>query len=97
MKRGGRKRNGHVGDCAAGKIESDGTYRLKTGNITGIAEGRYRVTVSAYQTKPSTDGSGEPIPVLATPARYNRAETTDLIHNVRSGNNTIDLDLLARP
>lgn len=78
---------------AVGDIGEDGRYSLQTGGEPGVLPGDYRVSVSAYRTRPAVDGTGEPIPELLTPAKYNNAATSGLTATVGGGNDEINLDL----
>ena len=80
---------------AIGQIRSNGTYQMKTGSKDGVVPGVYQVTVSAYQSKPSEDDLGEPIPVLLTPAQYNSPGESGLTADVKPGRNNVDLPLVS--
>ena len=82
---------------AVGQIASDGKFQMKTGTQWGVAPGSYRVTVSAYQTRPSEDDLGEPIPILLTPARYNSEQESGLRAEVKPGSNQVNLSLISTP
>ena len=96
------------GRPATGSIGSDGSYRLTT-FVTGDGAmlGRYRVTIEAMRTtrggaRPKTledelhgvgQGSGQAVMEWLVPEKYSRQETTPLTVEVKSGQNTINLDL----
>lgn len=75
-----------------GEIEG-GSYAIKTGNERGLAPGKYRVTVSAFQTRPGASDMDEPVPAFLTPQRYNDPETSGLEVEVQPGSNTFDFPL----
>ncbi|MBI1916277.1 MAG: metallophosphoesterase [Planctomycetes bacterium] len=82
------KRYGRVAD---GLSESDGSYRLSTYKaFDGAPEGEY--TMTAVRHEPQFDETGRRTP-NKLPERYAQPETSPLKATVRSGNNTIDLDL----
>ncbi len=76
-----------------GKIEVGGSYSVRTGTQGGLAPGTYRVTVSAFDTKPAPNGQDEPIPLLVTPAKYNSPETSELQAQISAGSNQCAFDL----
>lgn len=76
-----------------GKIEAGGGYTVKTGTQGGLTPGTYRVTVSAFDTKPAPNGQDEPIPLLITPTKYNSPETSGLQARITPGGNRCDFDL----
>jgi len=78
---------------AVGELGDDGRYRLRTGEDPGVLPGDYQVSISAYRTRASVDGSGEPIPELLTPAKYNNAATSGLTAAVGGGDDEINFDL----
>ena len=76
-----------------GSLRSNGSYTVYTGDQRGLPPGDYQVTVSAYQTRPGRDAMEEPIPVLLTPPRYNKPETSGLTAKVTPGSNRFDFPL----
>jgi len=76
-----------------GGLSSNGSYTIYTGDQPGLPPGDYQVTVSAYQTRPGRDEMEEPIPVLLTPPRYNKPETSGLTAKVTPGSNRFDFKL----
>ncbi|HKB36417.1 MAG TPA: metallophosphoesterase [Gemmataceae bacterium] len=82
------KKYGRVAD---GLSESDGAYRLSTYKaFDGVPEGEY--TVTASWREPLFDETGKPTP-NKLPERYAKPETSPLKATVRSGDNTLDLQL----
>lgn len=79
------------GPVAYGRSFDDGSYHLKTGAAgTGLAAGRYRVTVFAMEV---VAGAGERAGPLLTPATYADPSTTPLRCEVGDGANVIPLAL----
>jgi hypothetical protein len=76
-----------------GEIRSDGTFEIRTGDQQGLKPGKYRVTVTAYQTGPAAHAEGEVIPELLTPKRYNNPDTSDLTAEVKPGGGHFDFKL----
>lgn len=83
------------GAVAYSRIQSDGSYSLKTGQSGGLKPGLYQVTVVATEPVPEDLPSNvaPPIGRLMTPRKYSRSSTTDLEFNVDAGSNEIDLAL----
>ena len=78
---------------AVDTTRADGIYSLSTGGKQGLPPGAYRVTISAYQTRRSENELSEPVPVLRTPAKYNKPETSGLTAEVQPGHNEFDFQL----
>jgi predicted phosphodiesterase len=82
------KRYSRVAD---GLSESDGSYRLSTYKaFDGAPEGDY--TLTAVRHEPQFDETGRRTP-NRLPERYAQPETSPLKGTVRSGKNTLDLEL----
>jgi len=82
-----------AGPAAYGRIQTDGSYTLSTGDKTGLQPGNYRVTVVATKAVKVEDMSGEEGPPPLTPSRYHRLETTPLEFTVEPRGNWIPLEL----
>jgi len=88
------------GPSAYGRIESDGSYFLRTGREEGIPSGQYKVTVVANEPpaeKRSETGGPPPAGKLITPAWYKSAKTSGLDYSIESGSNEINLELTSEP
>jgi hypothetical protein len=88
------------GPAAYGRIEPSGDYVIRTGRETGLPAGEYQVTVTANEPAATlqTEKGGPPPPGKAiTPAWYRTKETSGLKFTVKSGSNTIDLELTSQP
>lgn len=79
---------GHVtfssesGQTATGKIESGGTFQLKTSTDSdGAVPGKYKVGVFVVGKKPM----GDEDPVSAAPAKYANPTTSGLSYEVKKG------------
>lgn len=92
------------GAVATGQIHSDGSYSLRigVGNIdypdSGmIAPGNYTATVvvraAPDPSKPIAEGGPPSAGQKLTSIKYANAETSDLVFEVKSGENIIPLDL----
>jgi hypothetical protein len=84
------------GPVAYGTIQSDGTYKIFTGSVSGLPAGEYRVTVVATEMlkKPA---QGEEFGKLLTPAEFGSPEKTPLKFQVQAGDNTIDIPVKSSP
>lgn len=86
---------GGAGPIAIGRINSDGSFQLNTGEEIGATPGWYRVTVTSYA--PTTAFvPGQPFrpPVTLIPEKYRDPELSQLVCEVRAGRaNTIDFNL----
>lgn len=79
------------GPVAYGVSLDDGSYGIKTGaNQSGLAPGRYRVTVFAMDV---VDGASEKAGPLLTPSVYGNPAETPLRCEVAAGSNQIPLAL----
>lgn len=81
------------GAAAAGTIQSDGTYEIRTGRGKGLAAGDYLVTVIAREPLTAELAAAMKLPKPITPTRYQEVKTTDLRCAVKPGANRIDLEL----
>ena len=79
---------------ATAKTDDEGQFDVMSASERGMAEGSYKVSVSAYQTRDG--GSEAPIPVLATPKKYNSVKTSELTAEVVAGKNSIKLELFSK-
>ena len=81
------------GATAYGQVK-DGEFEMNTGAKTGLAVGKYKVTVSA-STIPK-EGTKEKAQLL-TPKKYSQPTDTDLKAEVKSGPNKFEFDLGSKP
>ncbi len=85
---------GTVGPQAVGHIQSNGAFRVQTANQSGAIVGQHRITVHCRE-----EGTEEQrrdmnfIPKSLIPAKYSNANTSDLRHEVRSGDNEVPIEL----
>jgi hypothetical protein len=87
---------GERGAIAIGKIQSDGSYSLHTGEAAGASAGWYRVTVSSLAaTSFATPGAqGFSFPQSIIPEKYRDPEQSMLACEVKSSrSNSIDFNL----
>ena len=80
-----------AGPVAYGRINSDGSYAVKTGSDDGLPPGEYVVTVVSMTPPP--EGASREMGELLTPQRYGQRQSSDLKFAVESGKNVIDLEL----
>jgi hypothetical protein len=89
-----------TGSTAYGKIESDGSYELRTGKEAGLNAGDYVVTIAANEppTEKRGKGGGPPPPGKEiTPAWYRDRNLSDQKHTIETGKNEINLELTSNP
>jgi len=82
---------------ATGAIEEDGSYRLKTAKTTGLHPGMYRVSLAVFEASQGRPGQrlyGRS--KMITPEKYSSTETSGLEYEVKSGGNTINIDLSSK-
>ncbi|MBX3427202.1 MAG: hypothetical protein KF688_16105 [Pirellulales bacterium] len=85
------------GPRAAGAIQSDGSYTLRTNRESGLAVGEYVVTVVAREPGETPAGGGPPMPgAFITPRHYAVEGTSGLRYTVERGSNTINIELTAK-
>jgi hypothetical protein len=80
-----------------GTIGEDGTYTLITGDVPGAPVGAYKVVVTS--SVPMNPGDPYSLPKSIIPAKYGKAETTDLRVDVVSdaAPGAYDLTLVGKP
>lgn len=71
----------------------DGSFSIATGQDSGLAAGKYKVTVSA--TKIPKEGTTEKAELL-TPVKYSKPESTDLEAVVNGGLNSFKFELKSK-
>ena len=82
------------GPITASNIESDGSFRVKTGANQGLASGEYIVTVQALSDVPSPGMTVQQLAKISlVPLSYNDKRTSTLRYQVEPGSNRIDLQL----
>jgi len=84
--------NGHA---ATGSLESDGSFRLTTfRKHDGAVPGKYRVAVQVFPAEgaglPGAEFAGKKPPV---PQKYISAASSDLIAEIKAGENNVELPL----
>jgi hypothetical protein len=79
---------------AAGIIEEDGHYVLKTNRDYGLEVGEYVVTVAAREPGIDKSDGAPPMPgPYLTPRHYAIGKTSGLTFSVTKGSNEINIDL----
>jgi hypothetical protein len=79
---------------AAGFIQSDGSYSLRTNRESGLNTGEHVVTVVSREPGKENPQGGPPMPgPYITPKHYAVSSTSGLHFNVEKGSNSIDLEL----
>lgn len=82
---------------AFGAVDSSGEYFLKSNRTPGLAPGKYKVTVAAYEHVEITPGERSMIePKLITPQKYSDINSSGLEYEVLVGKNSIDIQLFTR-
>jgi hypothetical protein len=82
------------GAAAYARIGPDGRYVLKTGSKEGLAPGDYVVTVVATAPPAEPPPGSPPMPgKLLTPSQYGTVQGSPLRRTIRTGSNTVDLQL----
>jgi hypothetical protein len=80
-----------------GTIEPDGSYYIKTNRETGLMPGTYTVAMSVYDTPPHQPGERmQTTGKQLVPEKYTDVHTSGLKYEVKSGSNTIDIDLKSK-
>ncbi len=76
-------------------IQPDGSYEVKTGATSGMAQGEYRVRIATVIGIPAPPTPDNPNPKLNlwAPARYNNYETSGLTVTVGPGENIHNFEL----
>lgn len=83
---------------AAGQIQSDGSYELRTNREAGLETGEYSVTVVAREPGKEDPNGGPPMPgPYITPRNYAVASTSGLKYTVEKGSNEINIELTGTP
>src|SRR4029078_11573749 len=82
---------------ATGAIEKDGSYRLKTARTAGLHPGTYQMYLTVFEAAQGRPGERLFLqPKMITPEKYSSASTSGLEYEVKSGANTIDIDLSSK-
>jgi len=74
-------------------IVTDGAFTIATGQQSGLSTGKYKVTVSASSIP--KEGTNETAKLL-TPAKYSKADTTDLEATVNGGLNSYTFEMKSK-
>jgi hypothetical protein len=82
------------GPLAYGTVDPSGRYSMKTGDQVGLKPGEYVVTVVKSKVPDMT--SRNPVVTMLTPPKYADRAKTDLKVTVRSGSNTLPLELKSK-
>jgi hypothetical protein len=89
-----------AGPIAYSPIESDGSYRIRTGREEGLKAGEYQVTVTANEASAQLESkTGGPMPPgkSLTPLWYRSKDSSGLTFTVERGSNEINLELTSQP
>jgi hypothetical protein len=82
---------------ATGAIEKDGSYRLKTARTAGLHPGMYQVSLTVFEAAQGQPGKRLYGPSkMITPEKYSSTGTSGLEYEVKSGGNTINIDLSSK-
>jgi len=82
------------GPTGYGSIQSDGSFRIQTGQQAGLPPGEYRVTVQATGPVPEpTPENLEPVPESIIPQRYANPDQSGLKFTVEPGGNQFPIEL----
>ena len=82
---------------ATGAIEKDGSYQLKTARTAGLHPGTYQVSLSVFEAAQGRPGERLYGPSkMITPEKYSSTATSGLEYEVKSGSNTINIDLSSK-
>ena len=81
------------GTAAYAAIQSDGNYRLRTGQTRGLAPGDYIITIQATELQTREESLTLKMPKSIIPTRYADRRTSGLSAAVAAGANRIDLNL----
>ncbi len=82
---------------ATGAIEKDGSYRLKTARTAGLHPGTYQVSLTVFEAAQGRPGERLYGPSkMITPEKYSTTGTSGLEYEVKSGSNTINIDLSSK-
>jgi hypothetical protein len=82
---------------ATGAIEKDGSYRLKTARTAGLHPGTYQVSLTVFEAPQGRPGERLFVQSkMITPEKYASAGTSGLEYEVKSGGNTINVDLSSK-
>ncbi len=80
-----------------GTIEPNGNYSLKTNREIGLMPGKYRVSMSVYDTPPHQPGERmQTTGKQLVPEKYTDVHTSGLVYDVTLGNNTINIELKSK-
>jgi hypothetical protein len=88
------------GPAGYARIDSDGSYFVRTGREDGLPHGDYQVTVIASEppaVSQSANGGPPPAGKPITPPWYRATETSGLKFTVQPGKNEINLELKSQP
>lgn len=78
---------------ATGSVDKWGTYRIATGQNSGIQPGRYNVGVIVRGVESRNGTTGYPeVTILSSPKHANPA-TSGIVADVMTGENSIDLEV----
>jgi len=85
------------GKPATGSIDAGGSYSMNTSRELGLAPGKYKVAVSIREVPQDVKRGDRPPPgKLLIPERYEQNTTSGLEYEVKSGQNTIDIELKSK-
>lgn len=75
----------------AGSADENGKYELVTAAKKGAPPGWYKVVVFPYSPPPG--GEAPPVPPPSFDAKYSDPETTDLMFEIKEGEQSVTIDL----
>ncbi len=82
---------------AAGVIQSDGSYELKTNRDSGLDAGEYEVSVTSRKPGKVPSHGGPPMPgPYITPRSYAMPKSSGLKYTVETGHNEINIELSSK-
>jgi hypothetical protein len=90
--------SGAQSNPAVGAIQINGNYFLKTSRDIGLSPGNYKVSVTVLD-QPTNIKPGERSMIeakLKTPEKYVSADTSGLKYEVKSGSNTVNIELKSK-
>jgi hypothetical protein len=82
------------GNNAFGAVDASGSYFLKSNRTIGLAPGKYKASVAAYERVEVAPGERSMIePKLITPQKYRDINSSGLEFEVVPGQNSINIEL----
>ncbi|MCC6123969.1 MAG: hypothetical protein IT426_03330 [Pirellulales bacterium] len=85
---------GTCGPQAVGMIQPDGTFEMRTNNVSGAVVGKHKVTVILRRILTPDEEKRLVVPESLVPVKYAREEETPLRFEVKPGSNELPLELI---